>query len=303
MLKFIFKSSVIGCIIYASSAMAQAPTSCSGGGSSSSPITLNNGSACYSQPDEMQMTFYKIYLCTSAPTAPTTSTQININACTQIFNNTGGAIGVLNSSTASSPPKLTGNTINGIPLTNGAQYTHTYIEFAPSQVIKTTKKFNVNQTGADGSTGAYCWTGSGNMYVKASSLPSTASSCGTSYTAGGNVTNLLNSLGGSGAFSATAAFTNAGSGQDVSLNAYLMDSTYKLPATGAADSMGSVVTLAAVYPLATPIIYNSSTQDGLITSLNFSWGAEIFRQSGTTFFMGGPLTVKFTSHCKSQGSC
>lgn len=285
------------------SAIAQTPTSCGNSGSVASPITMSNGSACYSQPDEMQMTIYKIHLCSSVPTAPTTSAAIDLSACVQVFNNSNGAVATLTSSTANNPPQLSGNTITRPALQNGTRYSHTYIEFAPGSTIKASKSFVSSHTGADSSTGSFCWTGSGTIYAWASSVPSHASSCGASSTPGGALVNKLNSLGGTGPFSASANFSNAGSANDVTVNAYLMDASYKLPASGVRDSMGTVVTLGAIYPLPSAITYDKSTQDGLVTSINFSWGTEIFRQSGTTFFMGGPISVKFSPHCKNQGSC
>lgn len=306
MTKIIFRFLVFAFVFYINTAFnfASAQTTCNANGTSGSPITLANGSACYSQADEIKMTIYKIYLCTSSPTAPTTSTPINLSSCTQIFNNSTGAVATLNATTINNPPQLSGNSINGLPLQNGNQYTYSYIEFSPSgQLVKSTKAFNVPHTGADGSSGTFCWTGTSSVYAWSTALPTSVSSCGNSYTAGGYVTTMLNSLGGTGPFSATASFNNVGPTLDVTLNAYLMDSTYKLPVTGTRDSMGTVITLGAVYPLTTAITYNSSTQDGLITAINFSWGEEIFRQGGTTFFMGGPISVKFSAHCKNQNPC
>lgn len=305
MTKSILKLALMAVSLYAmiliNVASAQ-PVACNGTGSATSPIALSNPSSCYTQPDEVKMTIYKIYLCTSAPGAPTTTVPINLSTCAQIFNNPNGAVGVINASTKTDASLLSGNTINKIALQNQTQYSHSYIEFSPSQIIKSSKTFNSSHTGADSSTGAYCWTGSGEIYAWTSAIPTNVSTCGASYTAGGYVTTRLNSLGGTGPFSATASFTNAGPLQDVSLNAYLMDSNYRLPVSGTMDSMGSVQTLGAVYPLSTAITHNPSTQDGLITSLNFSWGVEIFRAS-KTFFVGGPITVKFSPHCKSQSPC
>ena len=48
-------------------------------------------SGCEATPDLYEIVIYKMYLCTSAPTIPTTSATVVLTNCTQVFNNASGA--------------------------------------------------------------------------------------------------------------------------------------------------------------------------------------------------------------------
>ena len=48
-------------------------------------------SGCEATPDLYEIVIYKMYLCTSAPTIPTTSAQVVLTNCSQVFNNASGA--------------------------------------------------------------------------------------------------------------------------------------------------------------------------------------------------------------------
>ena len=254
---------------------------------------LTNSSACYLQPTEKTMKVYSIYLCTSAPTAPTAIAPIGISSCKQIFGNASGAVATLNATTATNPSNLTGNTVS-VPDEYIAA-THVYVEFSPISSIQATQQFSNSQTATDSTTGNYCWTKTSSNFVLASSWP--LSTCGNVSTAGGTQTETLNSLGGTGPFSAVATFTNQGPSSDVTLNAYLMTATAAAGGTlgtGTTDSLGNITVLGAVYPLGSTMQLNPVR--GLNVSINYTWGAEAFRSSaGRTFFGTGPLTVKFSA--------
>jgi hypothetical protein len=266
-------------------AWAQTPAACP------SPIDFPNLPACYTEPDEKQLTINKIYLCTAQPGAPTTSSAINLAACVQVLSNTAGGITTINKANITSGVTPPGTFTR--PPSNS--YSHAYLELKPRDTIKISKQFASVQTGTDGSRGIYCWSGNASTYAYSASVPTAASSCGNSSTAGQAVMTELNSLGGTGPFSATASFSNVGSQQNVNLKGYLMDAAYKLPASGARDSMGTIVTLGAVYTLSAPLVVTAQTTNFGV-SYNYSWGAEVFSTNSGVLFSGGPPAFKFTAN-------
>jgi hypothetical protein len=273
------------------SAYGQVPPDCS---LTSPANTLTNNSACYFQPQERIMTIYSIYLCSAAPTAPTTSSAIGIpdTTCILAFNNPNGAQAIINSTTAASPPNLAGNTAtvkrSKLPISTS----HVYVEFSPVSTTQAKQQFANSQTGTDSTTGTYCWTTTNTMFVLSSNPP--GSSCASSPPIDAGVqTEKLNSLGGTGPFLANFSFNNRGPNLDVTADAYLLTTDKKL-ATATADSMGSISILGAVYRLPSTI---NIGEKGYKPQINFTWGAEAFRSGlGKTFIEGGPLTVQFLAN-------
>jgi hypothetical protein len=289
MLKILFRIplTLLGAVCYFSPHLASAQTP----GTCPSPIAFPNLPACYTDPDEKQLTINKIYLCTAQPGAPTTSSAINLAACVQVLSNSAGTPLTLNRANINPGVTPPGTFIRP----PNATYSHVYLDLKPRDTITISKQFASVQTGTDGSRGIYCWSGNASTYAYSASVSTAASSCGNSANAGSAVTTQLNSLGGTGPFSATASFTNVGSLQNVNLNAYLMDAAYKLPASGVLGSMGTVVTLGAVFSLSAPLVVTAQMRN-FGASYNYSWGAEVFSTNSGIFFSGGPPAFQFTAN-------
>ncbi len=62
---------------------------CTGNGGTITPASANN--ACEFKPDTQKLTFYRLDLCTSRPTGPTTSTQIDRTFCSTFYKNDSGS--------------------------------------------------------------------------------------------------------------------------------------------------------------------------------------------------------------------
>ena len=54
-----------------------------------SETEIKNG--CHHTPESYEIVIFEMYLCTSAPTTPTTSATVDLTNCSQIFNNASGA--------------------------------------------------------------------------------------------------------------------------------------------------------------------------------------------------------------------
>ena len=62
---------------------------CTGNGGTITPASAGN--TCEFQPDTQKMTFYRLDLCTSRPTGPTTSTQVVRTNCSTFYKNDSGS--------------------------------------------------------------------------------------------------------------------------------------------------------------------------------------------------------------------
>ena len=100
---------------------------------------------CETQPDSQVITIHKISLCTSSPTAPTTSAIIDRSMCTEYFSNDAGALATVVKGVANG---VTG-TITDIPSGN---YTHALVELGTSFTYTSTFTFaeNAKATDTDG---------------------------------------------------------------------------------------------------------------------------------------------------------
>jgi len=104
---------------------------------SSGITTAPNGSSCEAEPDFFQVKMYKMMLCTSAPTAPTTSSAFVLSNCQSVLQNTSGTdVSVTNGSTSALSGTITRPD-------NGA-YTHGYIQISKDFVIGDTRTYNTS---------------------------------------------------------------------------------------------------------------------------------------------------------------
>lgn len=129
--------------------------------SSSGVLTVTDNS-CSVQPDSYGITMYKMYLCTSAPTAPTTSESAVISSCVLTFDagTTGSRVDMTGTGDAGA---FSGATfIRPAPGT----YTHGYMLIDNVFYVKHAAQFDETKEGAKTGTdqGTYCATvaGTGN---------------------------------------------------------------------------------------------------------------------------------------------
>ena len=125
-----------------------------------SGVTTVDNDSCGSQPDSYGIRMYKMYLCTSAPTEPTTSSAADLTAggCVLVLN--GGTDGVRVDVTGATKVDFTGATFTKPP---AAVYTHGYMHIDNIFYIKQQRIFNEAKEGlVDGNDeGIHCSTVSG----------------------------------------------------------------------------------------------------------------------------------------------
>lgn len=221
-------------------------------------ITTTGTTDCTVQPDDYQVTIYKVGLCTSAPVA-TTSTALNYNNCQIVYDNpTGATVSIAKGSISNLPGSFT-RPANGT-------YTSSFVELSPSSSIKGSNKFSYNMTGATSSYGQYCWSNGGIVYGY-QNVPSNAVSCGTSAGTPAATTTVLNGFEGS----ATYTYSNTVNGTAVS--AYLVNSDYKLPTTGAPGVSNNVYRMVGVANSSATVTSSTTSMD---VSFDISNGTSVF---------------------------
>ena len=214
---------------------------------------IDNG--CDTAPDIYEVVIYKLYLCTSAPTEPTTSSTVVLTPCSQIFNNASGATA---SVTQGSDIDLDG-TYTRPP--NGT-YTHGYAYMDNTFGITWSGKIDGLKNGHTGGRGVYCATVANEGTHKQGSTHTNSSVCSSTdnLTAGKFVETLEQFGGFTDSFLARATATNI-NGTTASIVGLLVDDNeHRAATTGEVEKLEGLVTFA------NPVVVTTAT-----TSLNMSF--------------------------------
>ena len=131
---------------------------------------------CAFAPDEYTVTIYEMGLCTSDPTAPTTSSAYETDTCSTVINSPSGQ--TINLAAGSEL------TLTDVTRPTNGTYTHAYMVLGNSFGITVTKQFTNTMHRYDTATsGNFCWTTSGSKhnsdYNEAPIEPTPFASCGT----------------------------------------------------------------------------------------------------------------------------
>ena len=264
------------------------------------------GQNCNLQPEVQQVMLYSLFVCTSKPTAPTSSAAANLTNCSSLYSN---SVGQTITVTKTATSALTGAT-----RPTNATYTHAYIEISPIWQVKAKATFSTTMGDSNGTTsGTTCWSianaaNNGNLYNLSNSTQGSmdlVTKCGAttdnSYAATSIVTN---SFDGSSFVNAVinAPISNGGTTSLTNkLDTYLLASSGFLaaPVSPAVNNANSVSKISAVLTLPTALTITSATT-GMTFNVNNSMGTQIATQSGVTpsrvsFFTTGPADFTLTS--------
>jgi len=251
--------------------------------------TGNNDSirdGCDTVPDIYEVKIYKLYLCTSAPTEPTTTSTAVLTPCSQIFNSASGATA---SVTQGSDIDLDG-TYTRPP--NGT-YTHGYAYMDNTFGITWSGQIASAMTGSPsggGGTGVYCVTvaNSGTHMVGSTHNNSSKCSANDDLTAGKFV-ETLKQFGGSGeSFDSRATAENI-NGTSAGIVGILVDTNERR-----ADLSTNVKKLEGLVTFANPVVITTAT-----TSLNMRFNVgEGMHLNGSSVLQigGGPFQAIMTAN-------
>ncbi len=197
-------------------------------------------SGCEATPDLYEIVIYKMYLCTSAPTIPTTSATVVLTNCSQVFNNASGATASVSGTDTNID--LTG-TYTKPPV---GTYTHGYAMMDNTFGITASIKIDGSMDGVSSGSGVFCGTkaGSGN-HTKASGSHANNSVCSSTAVTGGKFTETLTHFGGSGDDWTRTATANNINGTTAAVQGILVDSNGHLASEeGEVDKLEGLVTFA-----------------------------------------------------------
>ena len=233
---------------------------------------------CDTLPDNYEIRIYKLYLCKSAPTEPTTSSTAVLppTSCSQFFNSASGA---LTSVTQGSEIDLDG-TYTRPP--NGT-YTHGYAymdnTFGITWSGEIASSMAGSPTGGGGTSGVYCATVAGSGTHAAGSTHTNSSKCDTSAVTAGKFVETLRQFGSSSnAFTSRATATNI-NGTTASIVGILVDGNEHKAA-----NTGEVVKLEGLVAFADPVIVTTKTNS---LSMSFNVGEGMHLNGNTVLQIGG----------------
>lgn len=181
-------------------------------------------SSCETQPEIYQVRIYQVMLCTSQPTAPTTSTSSGLSMCQNLISNDTGSV-VRIDEIGGDGQTIAGDTNDAIA---NRSYTWSVVKLDNTFGIQGSFQFADPYNGEVSGSGNYCAT-SGNSGTKTSTAePDNTSICDSSPVTAQTYTITRTSFTGDGrgVFSAVVEVTGINNGTD--FNAYLIDSEDRL---------------------------------------------------------------------------
>ena len=242
---------------------------------------IDNG--CDTKPDLYEIKIFKLYLCTSLPTEPTTSSTVDLTPCSQIFNSDSGAtaivtpgVDVVLDGAYTRPP-------------NGT-YTHGYAYMDNTFGITWAGELSAQMTGMTGGTGVFCGTVAGSGTHAKGSTHSNSSVCGASAITAGKFTETLAHFG-----SPTATFDPDAVAEDINgttadIFGYLVDSNEHL-----AENTGEVDKLEGLVTFADAVVITADTTS-LSMTFNVGEGMHLSEASSKLLIGSGPFQAIMTAN-------
>ena len=251
--------------------------------STSNDDSIDEG--CDTEPDLYEIVIYKLYLCTSSPTVPTTSSTVDLTPCEQIFNNDDGATASVSSGqdinldgTYTRPP-------------NGT-YTHGYAYMDNTFGITWSGEIASSMAGGTGSTsGVHCASVTGSGTHKKGSTHSNNSICGSSPITAGKFVETMQQFGASSDdFTPTASVPEIND-TAASIDGYLVDTSEQL-----ATATDDVVKLEGLVTFANPVVMTTDSTS-ISMRFNVAIGMHVYRNSSNKFMLGsGPFQAIMTAN-------
>ena len=231
--------------------------------------SASDDDGCETQPDSQVITIHKISLCTSSPTAPTTSAIIDRSMCTEYFSNDAGAVATVVKGVANG---VTG-TITDVP---SGTYTHALVEMGTSFTYTSTFTFTSAATDTDGNNASTTCVTKASSFTPKYSLSNVTNLAKSNITcadqAAAPTTMVLSALDFDGSSSCTMTLDYVGTNSTVP--AFLVKSDGKLAATSCnATSANSVDRVVGFLPI--DIKWSQGAGQKIKIKYNNSRGAKI----------------------------
>jgi len=255
-----------------SPASSQDPSACTVVGSQTSFPT---GTDCWGEPDFYQIRIYEVGLCTSPPTAPTTSSRPGLSSCTAIFTSATGSVVDVTPTTSSALSGVFTRPANGSYLTG-------YIRMDSSFDIRASLDFGEPITGDAGGNGQFCAT------IDGSISGGTSATCANVAPTTGTLQTPLTNFG-DVAFEASASATSTTSRGTSTIDGFLMTGADLL-----ATDEPSVTRLFGVQTFGVPVTI-ADTTTGVDISFRVTTGMTLIGNAGPTLSIdSGPFIIEIT---------
>ena len=241
---------------------------------------IDNG-YCASAPNAYEVVAYEMYLCTSAPTAPTTTSSMGLDNCFKNWEvSAGSTLSVQQNQTIDVP-----GTMSRPP--NGT-YTHGVMLIDNTFGITMAMQFDEAVTAQDGTSGIYCATVAGSgTYGSSNTIPTATSTCSASAITAGKFVEILTTF--DSTFDATATADNL-NGTSASITGYLIDSSGNL-----AENDAEVDKLMGAISFASAVNFTDLTTT-LTMSFNVGEGMAIYNNGSNRLVFGsGPFQAVITT--------
>lgn len=241
---------------------------------------IDNG-YCASAPNAYEVVAYEMYLCTSAPTAPTTTSSMGLDNCFKNWEaSDGSTLSVQQNQTIDVP-----GTMSRPP--NGT-YTHGVMLIDNTFGITMAMQFDEAVSAQDGTSGVYCATVAGSgAYGSSNTIPTATSTCGASAITAGKFVEILTTF--DSTFDATATADNL-NGTSASITGYLIDSSGNL-----AENDADVDKLMGAISFASDVNFTDLTTT-LTMSFNVGEGMAIYNNGSNRLVFGsGPFQAVITT--------
>ena len=239
---------------------------------------------CDSKPDLYEIVIYKLYLCTSIPTEPTTTSTVDLTPCSQVFNSASGATASVTQGTNI----VLDGTYTRPP--NGT-YTHGYAYMDNTFGITWAGELSAAMTGMTGGTGVFCGTVAGSGTHAKGSTHTNSSVCGSSAITAGKFVETLAQFGGSGsAFSSKAVVPEINNTAAAINGSLVVTNGHRASTTGEVDKLEGLVTFA------NPVVITADTTS-LSMKFNVGEGMHLVNGGGNKLFIGsGPFQAIMTAN-------
>ena len=253
---------------FSSSAFSAACTTSSG--KTVLPSSTGFVNACSIEPDHFEVKIYELMLCTTAPTPPTTSSPAVTTSCQLVMSSAAG-FSVVVATGVTSPITAT------IKRPDNGTYTHAIARISNNFTLGDSREYSASlngyQGGSNNGSGVFCAT------------TATGTKCGASAVTAVNKTLALDDFNPGSNLYSTSSTTTEGA-----LNAYLVDSAFKLEADTDADTKFLIGTQTFTTPVT--ITDNSISMDAAFST---STGMQIFTPGSSRIeAVSGPFSLKLT---------
>ena len=253
---------------------------------SSGVITNTNDSTCYTQPDYYSIKLLKLYLCTSEPSGPTSSSAADLDSCHILAD--GGTSGITVTLEDMSSTTLSGGTFTRVP---DGVYTHAYIKLSNVISLKMDKEFANSSVGTTAGIGNYCATVTGSDDEKQNGGSSVCSSS-DDLTAGIWTSTFTSMSTGAELYEVSLTDIN---NEGIAMNIFLTDSDSKLITPGDRDSTNYIE---ATQSLVSPQVVEREKLKSVNIAIGISQGIGVWDPtSGATSgmeFSPGPFVTSVT---------